>query len=44
MIQQVFDIIHGGQVAAQDSHGFHDGTTDLHRIWPLYGLMEAYSR
>lgn len=32
MIQQVSDIIHGGQVAAQDSHGFHDGTTDLHAM------------
>ena len=28
--KQVSDIIHGEQRAAQDSHDFHDGTTDLH--------------
>ena len=28
--KQVSNIIHGEQGAAQDSHDFHDGTTDLH--------------
>ena len=28
--KQVSDIIHGEQRTAQDSHDFHDGTTDLH--------------
>ena len=28
--KQVSDIIHGEQRAAQDSHYFHDGTTDLY--------------
>ena len=29
-LKQVSDIIHGEQRAAQDSHDFHDGTTNLH--------------
>ena len=31
--KQVSDIIHGEQRPAQDSHEFHDGTTDLHLMF-----------